>query len=124
VIKVIDASALAAAIFAEASAEQIAAEVRDCDLVAPALLDFELVNICITKIRRTPAQRTPLLNRYLIRKTVKVETIDVDYAAVLALAQRTGLTGYDASYLHVARMLEVQLVTLDRQLAAAAEKFR
>lgn len=123
-IKVIDASALAAAIFAEASAEQIAAEVRDCDLVAPTLLDFELVNVCITKMRRTPAQRTFLLDRYSIRRTIKIETVDVDYGAVLVLAQHTGLTGYDASYLHLARTLNAELVTLDRQLAAAAEKFR
>jgi len=33
------------------------------------------------------------------------------------------LTGYDASYLHLARMLEVELVTLDRRLAEAAETF-
>jgi predicted nucleic acid-binding protein len=50
--------------------------------------------------------------------------MDVDHAAVLALAQRAGLTGYDASYLHLAWTLEVELVTLDRQLAEAAEKYR
>ena len=50
--------------------------------------------------------------------------MDVDHSAVLALAQRTGLTGYDASYLLLARTLEAELVTLDRQLAAAAETFR
>jgi predicted nucleic acid-binding protein len=124
VIKVIDASALAAAIFAEEAAEDVAARVRGCELVAPQLLDFELVNICVTKIRRTPARRTHLLARYEKRRAVKVETMDVDHTAVLALAQRTGLTGYDASYLHLARTLEAELVTLDRQLAAAAEKFR
>jgi predicted nucleic acid-binding protein len=123
VIKVIDASALAAAIFAEESAEDVAARVHGYELVAPQLLDFELVNICITKIRRAPAQRTELLARYERRWAIKVETMDVDHTAVLALAQRTGLTGYDASYLHLARTLEVELVTLDRQLADAAEKF-
>ena len=50
VTKVIDASALAAAIFAEEAAEEIAARVRGRELVAPNLLDFELVDICITKI--------------------------------------------------------------------------
>jgi predicted nucleic acid-binding protein len=49
--------------------------------------------------------------------------MEVNYLAVLALALRTGLTGYDASYLHLARTLEVELVTLGRQLAAAAEQF-
>ena len=36
--------------------------------------------------------------------------MDVDHAAVLALAQRAGLTGYDASYLHLARVIEVAFV--------------
>ena len=123
VIKVIDASALAAAIFAEASAEEVMVRVEDCELVAPTLLDFELVNICISKMRRAPAAREVLLAQYATRRAIKVQTMDVDHTAVLALAQRTGLTGYDASYLHLARTLEVELVTLDRQLAEAAEKF-
>jgi predicted nucleic acid-binding protein len=124
VIKVIDASVLAVAMFAEASAESVAAQVRGCDLVAPALLDFELVNICITKMRRPRADHALLLARYATRRTIRVETMDVDHAAVLALAQRAGLTGYDASYPHLAWTLEVELVTLDRQLAEAAEKYR
>ena len=124
VTKVIDACALAAAIFAEDSAEEVAVQVAGCELVAPTLLDFELVNICITKMRRRPDERDVLLAQYGRRKMIKVETMEVDHVAVLALAQRTGLTGYDANYLHLARTLEAELVTLDRQLAEAAEKFQ
>jgi predicted nucleic acid-binding protein len=120
--KVIDASALAAAIFGEASAEDVAARVIGCELVAPRLLDFELVNVCLSKMRRAPADRERLLAAYRGRSAIRIATVDVDHAAVLALAQRTGLTGYDASYLHLARTLEVELVTLDRQLGSAAEK--
>ncbi len=122
--KVIDASALIAVIFGEPAADNVAVRVRGCSLVAPAILDFELVNACISKMRRTPADRDRLLAAYRARWTMTVETMDVDHTAVLALAQRTGLTGYDASYLHLARTLEVELVTLDRQLAEAAEKFQ
>jgi predicted nucleic acid-binding protein len=122
--KVIDASALAALVFAEDAGHEIVLQVRDCDLVAPALLDFELANVCISKIRRSPNDSARLMTAYRTRWTMTIETMDVDHVAVLALAQRTGLTGYDASYLHLARVLGVELVTLDRQLAAAAEKFR
>lgn len=121
--KVIDASALAAVLFAEASDHLVAARLLDCDLVAPVLLDFELVNVCVSKMRRAPADRDKLLAGYRMRQTLMIETMNVDHAEVLALAQHTGLTGYDASYLHLARMLEVELVTLDRQLADAWEKF-
>lgn len=121
--KVIDASALVALLFAEPSASLVAEKINGCNLVAPALLDFEVVNVCVSKIRRQPALRAGLLDAYSARMQVRIETVEVDHSAVLALAQRTGLTGYDASYLHLARILGVELVTLDRQLAEAAEKF-
>ena len=75
-------------------------------------------------MRRVPADRELFLAAYRKRGTIKVATLDVDYAEVLALAQRTGLTGYDASYLLLAQILGVELVTLDRQLLAASEKFK
>jgi len=110
-------------VFAEAAADDIAIRVRGCELVAPTLLDFELVNVCISKMRRSPADRDRLLAAYRARWTMTIETMDVDHTSVLALARRTGLTGYDASYFHLAQTLDVELVTLDRQLAAAAEAF-
>jgi predicted nucleic acid-binding protein len=121
--KVIDASALVALLFAEAQGSTVADQIRGHELVAPALLDFETVNVCLSKMRRQPERREALLDAFAGRRQLKIETMEVDHAAVLALAQRTGLTGYDASYLHLARTLEVELVTLDRQLAEAAEKF-
>jgi predicted nucleic acid-binding protein len=122
--KVIDASALVALLFAEPTASAVAAQIRGCDLVAPALLDFELVNVCISKIKRQPALREALLDAYAARGQFRIEMLEVDHMAVLALALHSGLTGYDASYLHLARTLHVELVTLDRQLAEAAEKFQ
>jgi predicted nucleic acid-binding protein len=49
-----------------------------------------------------------------------VDIVEVDHGEVLGLAQRIGLTAYDASYLWLARRTGSELVTLDRQLAAAA----
>ena len=123
-IKVVDASAIVALLFAEPSAPLIAEQLRDCELIAPQLLDFELVNACLSKIRRQPEQREALLDAFAARTQMRIETIDIDHLAVLALAQHAKLTGYDASYLHLARTLGAELVTLDRQLAKAAEKDR
>jgi predicted nucleic acid-binding protein len=44
----------------------------------------------------------------------------VDHPRILDLAEATGLTAYDASYLWLARALGAELVTLDRKLAAAS----
>lgn len=50
---------------------------------------------------------------------LKVEIVAVDPPGVLDLAETTGLTAYDTSYLWVARSIGAELVTLDRKLAAA-----
>jgi len=121
-VKVIDASALAALVFDEPAGDRVAEQIRDCKLVAPSLLHFEMANVCWVKIRRDPDQRHALPAAYRT-PGMDPETIDVDHRSVLELALGTGLTTYDASYLWLARDLGVELVTLDRQLAAAAEKF-
>lgn len=118
--KVVDASALAALLFAEPEAETIAQRLEGARLMAPSLLDFELANVCLTKIRRRPDNRETLRAAFHLLHRLRVETIAVDYPAILDLAEATGLTAYDASYLWLARSFKAELVTLDRKLAAAS----
>ena len=119
-VKVLDASALAAILFGEPEAELIAERLTGARLAAPSLLDYELANVCLTKIRRQPSQREALRAAFRLAHRLKVETVAIDHAATLDLAEATGLTAYDASYLWLARSLGGELVTLDRKLAAAA----
>lgn len=119
-VKVVDASALAALLFGEAEAEAIAERLANTTLVAPTLLGYELANVCLIKMRRHPAQRAALKAAFELGAKLDCETVEVDQAGVLDLAEATGLTAYDASYLWLARQLGVELVTLDRQLARAA----
>ncbi|HTS93868.1 MAG TPA: type II toxin-antitoxin system VapC family toxin [Stellaceae bacterium] len=118
-VKVVDASALAALLFAEPEAETIAERLEGARLVAPSLLGFELANVCLTKIRRQPSQREALRTAFRFADRLRVETVAVDHTASLDLAEATGLTAYDASYLWLARALGAELVTLDRKLTAA-----
>ena len=46
----------------------------------------------------------------------------MDFAEVARMANKLGLSAYDASYLWLARILGVELVTLDDRLAKAAAK--
>lgn len=119
-VEVVDASALAALLFGEPEAPEVAARLGSARLlVAPALLDFELANVCLTKLRRHPQQRDAILTGYALRERMAIEVVAVDPREVLATAETNGLTAYDASYLWLARRLGAGLVTLDRQLAAA-----
>ena len=117
VVKVVDTSALAALLFGEPEADAIAARLTNARLVAPTLLAFELANVCLIKCRRHPDQKPALTAAFGLRNRLGVEEVAVDQDEILALAARSGLTAYDASYLSLARQLGAELVTLDRQLA-------
>jgi len=119
-VRVIDASALAALLFGEPDAEAVAEELVDARLVAPGLISFELANTCLTKMRRNPEHREALVAAFRLRQSMALSEAAVDYAGTLRIAEDTGLTAYDASYLWLARELDVALVTLDRRLARVA----
>jgi len=119
-VKVIDASSLVAIMFDEPEAERIAPELESATLVAPTLLRFEIVNACLTKLRRHPDRRAGILQAFVLQGGLAIQTAEVDHASVLALAERFQLTGYDASYLWLAQRLSSELVTLDRPLGRAA----
>lgn len=115
-VKVVDASAVAALLFGELEGEAVAAGLQGFQLVAPALFPFEIANVYLTKARRERSQRDALRAAYQLVHRLKVEIVAVDHAAALDLAEATGLTAYDASYLWLSRDLGVELVTLDKKL--------
>ena len=116
-VKVVDASAIAALLFGEPEADAIARRLGDARLVAPALLGFELANVCLIKARRHPDQG--LAAAFRLRDRLAVKEVAVDHDGALELAATTGLTAYDASYLWLAQKLGAELITLDKQLAKA-----
>ena len=119
-VKIVDASAIAAIMFDEPEADDMTRRVRGAILVAPALLQFELANACVIKLRRYADQRDTILQAFAIQGGLTIETVEVDHTARLVLAERYRLTGYDASYLWLAQRLNADFVTLDRPLRRAA----
>jgi predicted nucleic acid-binding protein len=118
--KVVDTSAVAALLFGEPDAEDIARRLSGASLTAPALMPFELANVCLIKCKRNPEQASALRAALALCDRLGVKKADVDQDAVVDLALASGLTAYDASYLWLARRLGAELVTLDRALARAA----
>jgi predicted nucleic acid-binding protein len=80
---------------------------------------FEVANVCLKKIRRHPDQRDALMMAFGMLARMEIGIVEVDHGEALALAERTGLTAYDASYLWLARRMSSELVTVDRQLEVA-----
>ena len=123
-VKVVDASALGALLFGEPDGAAIAERLREASLIAPALLPFEVANVCVKKMRRHPDQRDALMAAFGMLDRMEVGAVEVDHGEVVGLAERSGLTAYDASYLWLARRMGSELVTLDRQLAEAVARGR
>jgi predicted nucleic acid-binding protein len=118
---VVDASALAAVIFTEPGSEILDARLESAEVFAPAILQFELANVAWKKIRKNPAAGVVILSA--LRGALDdggIEWIDINPTDVVLIAQATGLTPYDASYLWLAGTLGADLVTLDKRLSAAS----
>jgi predicted nucleic acid-binding protein len=118
--KVVDASAVAALLFGEPDGVEVATGLGGCNLVAQYLLPFEIANVCLKKCRRYPEQKEALLVAQRMLGRLAIRYVDIDLNDVILLADKTGLTSYDASYLWLSRLLQAELVTLDQQLARAA----
>jgi predicted nucleic acid-binding protein len=117
--KVVDASALAAVVYQEAEEQDIVARLHGYRSCAPALLRFEMANICIKKANRHPALRSLIIAQHARSLSFPVVEFDVDQEEVVSLAGTFKLTAYDASYLWLARRLDIELVTLDGDLMKA-----
>ena len=91
----------------------------------PDLWSIEVANVLLTKFRRGLLIREEIDAVWrTIRQiplefhAISIERIETD---VLPLAERHGLSSYDATYLELARRLGRPLATLDRKLRVAAE---
>lgn len=115
-VKVVDASALAALLFGEPAAEDVASRLGEAVLAAPALIEYEIGNACWKKCRRHPAMADALRAALAALPAMDLRLHDVDAAGVLELARRRDITFYAASYLWLAERLGAPLVTLDARL--------
>ena len=120
-VKVVDVSAVAAMIFGEPENDRVADRLTGATLKSPTLFDYELSSVCLKKFRKSDNPDAALI-AYQLRRGLTIELVQVDHDDVLKLAQNTGLTAYDASYLWLSEHLGVELVTLDKQLAKAAAR--
>lgn len=119
--KVVDASALAAIIFEEPRAAEAFNLIYGVELHAPRLLAYELTHVAQRKSRAYPAHREAAEKALEAALLMDIQWSEVDHVVVLRLALETGLTTYDASYLYLARTLDLALVTFDERLQAVVD---
>jgi predicted nucleic acid-binding protein len=120
---VTDASVIAAALFGEGGRAEAVALLHGRALHAPHLLDYEIASVGLKKLRREHLSHEVVTAALQAYAGLAIERHAVEAETVVAIAQRYGLTAYDAAYLHVAEQLTAPLATLDEQLAAAARAY-
>ncbi|MFH1765475.1 MAG: type II toxin-antitoxin system VapC family toxin [Gemmatimonadota bacterium] len=119
---VVDASALAALLFGEPAGPEIAERLDGRALLAPSLLRYELASVCLKKTCEVPGKGKELLMSLGLLSRLAVQEVQVPAEGLVDVARKSGLTAYDATYLWLARELEVELVSLDARLNAARAK--
>ena len=122
--RVVDASALAAIAFAESGADAVIDQIDGHRLHAPTLVVFELMHVAWKRSRKQPAAARLFLEALEVLEGLGLRFRGINQEEVVTLGLKTGLTAYDASYLWLARKLDMPLVTLDRKLAAHAKTGR
>jgi predicted nucleic acid-binding protein len=120
-VTVVDASAIAAAIFDEPEAAPVIARITGA-LIAPGLLRYELASICTTKLVREPEHAKLILARYGLLADLDLDYIEPNWGSIPTLARRWDISAYDAAYLQVALAHRAPLVTLDSRLARAHDR--
>ena len=124
---VVDSSVALTWCFAEERTPETAAlltSVTQSGGFAPSLWPLEVLNALWMAERR---KRIDQARRYTLIETLADLPIKLDpetaaqaWVTTTRLAERHGLTLYDAAYLELAQRLELPLATLDTQLRAAA----
>ena len=121
---VVDASAVGAMLFNEPEGANIRAHIRDETLVAPELIDYELANICVKRMRRYGDEAAETLTLLEGLDHVPITRVRVPAKPVAELAAQTNLSAYDAAYLWLALSRDAELVTLDQRLADVEQRLR
>lgn len=94
----------------------------DPDWVAPRLWEDEFLNVLASCERRRMLSADQAIG--LAADALELMTdrsFDVPPLRTLAVARRTGCSGYDSQYLALAEELGLKLLTFDRQLVAKGD---
>jgi predicted nucleic acid-binding protein len=116
---VVDASVLVELLLGGTAAAAAEAAVAGAELLAPAHLDAEVLSVLVRLARRGERDAERLETAVYDLADAPIERVPLDALLPAAWAARDNVTGYDAPYVALARVLQCPLLTLDRRLAAA-----
>lgn len=119
---VVDASVLAAVLFGEKENDQAMSWMRGHALAAPQLVDYEVTNIALNKLRRKQIGADAAVQSLNLFSELELARLPAAADGVFTIASQYDLTAYDAAYLWLAVQLKSPLATFDQRLGKAARK--
>lgn len=93
--------------------------IAGANLYEPTILRYELTSVARKKLIYEQQSRDAVEEALQDALSMQMQFLEVDFIEVLGLSLERGLSTYDASYLYLAQLLDIPLVTFDRQLGTA-----
>lgn len=91
-----------------------------CNLIAPAVLPFEIGNALSAMAKRKLFEANELIAAWEMVQRIPVELRHVDVRSALEIAMKFNIYAYDAYFLECAASMRSPLITLDRALQKTA----
>jgi predicted nucleic acid-binding protein len=109
----IDASALMPILINEPEKENIVSATRNCELLAPAILPYEIGNALSRLKKRQILNDKEIIAAYNDFRKIPLRLLEADIENALKIACKYTIYAYDAYYLEMACRLNLPLLTLD-----------
>jgi predicted nucleic acid-binding protein len=109
----IDASALMPILINEPEKEYIINTTKNCELLAPSILPYEIGNAFSRLKRRQILNERQVYAAYNDFKKIPLRLLEIDIENALKIACKYSIYAYDAYYLDIASRLNLPLLTLD-----------
>lgn len=118
---IVDTSVLIAVLTSEAERGALVRTTAGVNLVAPTSVHWEIGNACSALLKRRRADLSQVQLMLKAYAAIPIRFVDVDLGTALEIAARQRLYAYDAYLIACALAQRAPLLTLDRDLARAAE---
>ena len=116
----IDASAIMPILVDEPEKKYIVNATKNCDLLAPSMLPYEIGNALTRLKKRQILNEKQIIAVYDDFKKIPLHLLDVDIENALKIAVKYAIYAYDAYYLETASRLNLTLLTLDESMKKIA----
>ena len=117
---VIDTNIILAVILGEPEKELIKEATTGEELLAPAVLPFEVANAFSRMAKRFRLERSRISRALDIYMRIPVRLIEADLRQAMMIALDHNIYAYDAFYLETAGRLKLRLLTLDLEMRRIA----